>query len=217
VRPAVPGGDPKRAHPSPEGAIPADPLSRPKEPVAAESPGRVLRPGEWIDEESSRPTQRPAPDRPGDNKKDNTKDGKGDDKDNSKSLARTRGLNWGLPDAARGSVGVRRTIRVRGYADRLELLPESDDIPSQIIALGPKTELCLDPLVSAVWEHMKPWGIAGRGMYWRPILSVEVHAGAEARFDEIRELLVGSGLEVEGHETETRAAAKPQAAAPTIH
>jgi len=212
LRPAVPAGALQRAHPLPDGAIPADPSSRPKESVASASPGRVLRPGEWIEEESSRPSRRPGQDRPGDNK---PGDNKKDDKENRKSLARTRGLNWGLPDAARGSVGVSRTIRVRGYADRLELLPESGDVPSQIIPLGPKTETSLDPLVAAVWEQMKPWGIAGRGMYWRPILTVEVHDGAEARFDEIRDLMEGSGLEVRRNDTETRAAAKPQA--PTNH
>jgi hypothetical protein len=34
-------------------------------------------------------------------------------------------------------------------------------------------------------------------MYWRPILRVYVAPGAEARFDELRTLVEGSGLTVE--------------------
>jgi hypothetical protein len=133
------------------------------------------------------------------------------------SLAETRGRNWGLPDAGRGSVGVSRTIRIGCYPDRLEMLPDSGDVPSQIIPLGRRTEDFIDALVSAVWEHMQSWGIAGRGMYWRPILAMEVAPQAESRFAEILGLLEGSGLDVRRKAAEIRAAAKPQAAPPTIH
>jgi hypothetical protein len=44
---------------------------------------------------------------------------------------------------------------------------------------------------------MKTWGIAGRGMYWRPILSIEVTPDAEFRYAELKSLLDDSGLIVE--------------------
>jgi hypothetical protein len=44
---------------------------------------------------------------------------------------------------------------------------------------------------------MEAWGMAGRGMYWRPVLQVRVAAGAERRFAELAALLEGSGLTVE--------------------
>jgi hypothetical protein len=43
---------------------------------------------------------------------------------------------------------------------------------------------------------MDSWGIAGRGMYWRPILHVYNAPGAEGRADDLEALLEGSGLEV---------------------
>ena len=55
----------------------------------------------------------------------------------------------------------------------------------------------LPRLVSGVWERMESWGIAGRGMYWRPLLQVDVAPGAERRFVELAALLEGSGMMVE--------------------
>ena len=102
-----------------------------------------------------------------------------------------------MPNAARGSVGITRPIHVRCFADRLEFLPESGTAAGKAVPLGTRTEDAIDGLVSAVWEHMKPWGIGGRGMYWRPILKVEVAPGAETRYAELKSLLDNSGLIVE--------------------
>ncbi len=44
---------------------------------------------------------------------------------------------------------------------------------------------------------MESWGIAGRGMYWRPVLTVHVRAGGEQRFDDLSNLLEDSGLSVQ--------------------
>jgi len=45
--------------------------------------------------------------------------------------------------------------------------------------------------------RLAAWGIAGRGMYWRPVLHVYVAPEAEQRFAELSALLEGSGLTVE--------------------
>jgi hypothetical protein len=63
--------------------------------------------------------------------------------------------------------------------------------------MGPRTSRAVDPLVSAVWEQMESWGIAGRGTFWRPVLQVYVAPGADRRFTDLSNLLDGSGLTLE--------------------
>ena len=152
---------------------------------ASAANGSAPRPGEWIGQptssESSRsngpPSEEPAC-----------------------PLAEIRGKNWALPDAANGSVGITRPIRVNCYPDRLELVPNTSQTSLQVVALGGRTEDTVDTFISAVWDHMKSWGIAGRGMYWQPILNVQVVPGAERRFADLKMLLDRSGLEVKRRE-----------------
>ncbi len=140
-----------------------------EEDLAATSPGgRPRRPGEW------QPKQ-----------------------DRKQSLSETRGRDWGLRDAAGGSVPITRPIRVDCHGDRLVVVSGNGPYSDRTIGLGPQTVDSIDTLISAVWEHMDSWGIAGQGMYWRPILSVRVAADAEARFADLEDLLEGSGLTVE--------------------
>ena len=44
---------------------------------------------------------------------------------------------------------------------------------------------------------MRTWGIAGRGLYWKPILKLYVHPGGELRAKDLEALLDRSGLEVQ--------------------
>ena len=67
---------------------------------------------------------------------------------------------------------------------------------SKVIRLGPRTASSIDPFISAIWGHIEGWGIAGRGMYWRPVLQVWVAPGGEERFVDLSALLDGSGLTV---------------------
>ena len=50
--------------------------------------------------------------------------------------------------------------------------------------------------VAAVWEHMQTWGIAGRGMYWKPVLYVHPSPTGHQRAADLKVLLDRSGLEV---------------------
>jgi hypothetical protein len=80
----------------------------------------------------------------------------------------------------------------------------SDDLkrtPQQIV-FKQQTRDSADEFVAAVWSEIKAWGIAGKGMYWRPILSVDVHAGGDKRYEELRRLLDGSGFEVRRRPTD---------------
>jgi uncharacterized protein YlxW (UPF0749 family) len=185
---------------SPEGYIAGQPpteknLSDQKQQAAANQPmadqataQRVLplRPGEWRESEKP-PTLKPV-----EEKLDGKKNGK-----SSKSLAAKRGRDWALPDAAHGSVPVTRPIRVECRADQLIIVPESGLSGGKTIPISTSTEASTQAFISAVWEHMETWGIAGRGMYWRPILNVYVAPGAEQRFADLQMLLEGSGLKIE--------------------
>ena len=131
-----------------------------------------------------------------DDKQDKDDDDKHGNK-HKKSLAEKRGADWGLRDAARGAVGVTRPIRVECYADRLVVFSDRGPADNKVIALGPRTQSSIKPLISAVWDCMETWGMAGRGMYWRPVLQVYVAPDAEQRFAELSALLEGSGLTVE--------------------
>lgn len=144
-----------------------------------------LRPGEW----QEKPPEPKGPKKEGLSavERDNPRD--------RKNLAEVRGRNWGLPGATPASVPITRPIRVDCYADRLVVGPEGSG--GRVVRLGPRTGESVDELVGAVWDHMDTWGIAGRGMYWRPVLSVHVAPGGEERFRELGAALDGSGLKIE--------------------
>ncbi len=131
----------------------------------------------------------------------------------SHSLAKTRGRDWGLPDAGAGMSPVTRMILVRCDNDRLVIVPEDRRTQPQETRLGATAQENIDEFVSDVWQYMKSWGIAGRGFYWRPTLIVEVAPGAERRFAEVKGLLDDSGLEV--RERVSRAATGPRTSYPT--
>jgi TolA-binding protein len=174
-------GQPAREAPSP--------TSRDPQSSADASRGRVMRPGEW------EPTPDPPP-KPRDEKKDDDQFGENKHHKPPRSLAERRGEDWGLRDAGKGSIGVTRPIRVECYADRLVVLSERNPADNRVVPLGRRTASSIDPFISAVWGHIEGWGIAGRGMYWRPVLQVSVAPGAEDRFADLSALLDGSGLTV---------------------
>jgi len=125
---------------------------------------------------------------------------------NVNSLAKTRGDDWGLPGSGAGSVAVNRPLIVQCRPDRLIILPESGTGGGKEIVLGERTQDSVDEFVSSVWQHMKTWGIAGKGLYWRPTLVVDVDPAAAERYAELKTLLTDSGLEVREREKKTPAA-----------
>ncbi len=148
-------------------------------------PGRPLRPGEWYDRppEATRGT-------------DATDPGRAEkSQSHKKDLTSLRGRNWALPDATANAIPITRPIAVECYADRLVIGSESSH--RKEIRLGRQMLESVDEMVGTIWEQMESWGIAGRGMYWRPVLSVRVAPGAEARFQELQTLLEGSGVRIE--------------------
>ena len=147
------------------------------------------RPGEWT---PSDPRHRPTKlEDPGDDKAKKSRYA-------SRGLADKRGKNWALPESTPRSTPLVRPIRIDCLPDRLILVPESGLTGRQEIVLDSYTSDSMDEFVAAVWHYMdNSWGIAGRDMYWKPVLKVEVAPGAERRFEDLQALLKGSGLRVE--------------------
>jgi hypothetical protein len=169
-----------------------DPLRRGEsadEPPERIVRGRGLRPGEW------EPPPDLPPDRPEKKDKDDPADRKGGR--HGKSSVDRRGEDWALRDTARGSVGITRPIRVECYANRLVVISDRGPANNRVVPLGKSTESSIDTFISATWGQMESWGMAGRGMYWRPVLQVSVAPDAQQRFAELARLLEGSGLAVE--------------------
>ncbi len=113
------------------------------------------------------------------------------------SMAAQRGKDWGLRDTGPSAVPISRKIRVRCQADQLAILSDDRGVKNeQVVALGERTEDSVEELVSRVWDHMDRWGIAGTNMYWKPQLLFETTPESQARYEEIKALLEGSGLDV---------------------
>lgn len=117
-------------------------------------------------------------------------------KDNLQSLAKKCGRDWGLLNAAPRAFAVTRPIFLRCSGDRLLLLDDEGSKHGKEIRFTVSTHDSIDELVSSLWQHMKPWGIAGKGMYWRPVLVVTVEPGGIDRYADIKALLADSGFDV---------------------
>jgi hypothetical protein len=107
-----------------------------------------------------------------------------------------RRKNWALPDSTQQSVPIARTVRVLCRNDRFVIMPEKGLEGGYAIMLKANTQESIDEFVSKMWEHMKGWGIAGNGLYWRPVLVLQVLDGGDQRAHELALLLEGSGVEV---------------------
>lgn len=114
------------------------------------------------------------------------------------SMARKRGKNWGLPDAVRGATPITRPVAIQCRRDSIAIL--SDDgrrLPVEVISFAENTAESVDPLIGAVWKHIEGWGIAGHGMYWHPILVLDVQPSGEGRAADLEALLADSGIQIE--------------------
>ena len=116
-----------------------------------------------------------------------------------KQARHRREKNWANPDASTVSVPIQRPIRIVCDADHLTLLPEGRGRQSmRVIQLKPNTDDSLDEFVATVWDRIDSWGTAGRNMYWRPTLVMEIEPGGQRRYAEIQAALADSGFDVHG-------------------
>ena len=114
----------------------------------------------------------------------------------------TRGKDWAIRNPDPGAVPIRRTILVIVRGDRLAIMPESEGAAApatnghEILLTGPTDQLA-DEIVTALERHIDQWGIAGRGLYWRPVLELTVGPDGATRANDLARLLKGSGLELQ--------------------
>lgn len=117
------------------------------------------------------------------------------------NIARSRGPNWALGGKGQSAVPVRRSIQVVVREDRVAFLPErgaSVDASAggREVPLPGPIAAHVDDIVTAIQEHVRDWGMAGHGLYWRPVLVLHVGPGGERRADELAQLLKDSGIEL---------------------
>jgi hypothetical protein len=102
--------------------------------------------------------------------------------------------DWALRNATRREAAISRSIHVDCYPDRVVLAADASGEPRVVYCNNGRRDA--DKLVAAVWEIMDTWGMAGKEMYWRPILNFYVVPGAEPRMLDITRSLEGSGLAI---------------------
>lgn len=114
---------------------------------------------------------------------------------------RRQGRDWALPRSLAGARGnkIVRTIRVQCYEDRLVLLPSGGSGATEMYGFsdGQINRATLE-LATAVRDRVERWGAAIPGGRWQPRLDVEVMPSGETRFHQLRTLMQGSGVEVQG-------------------
>ncbi len=181
-------GQPNDGNPAPVPARP-DPSSS-----MAMIPATPLRPGEWRPSQETPKRDTAEEEKEKQEKKKHPYDKVKMDHDQD---------GWALRNATRHAAAISRPIHVDCYPDRIVLLPDSNSGEPRVIYCGaPGTpghggQRDADKLVAAVWEIMDAWGMAGREMYWRPVLNFYLAPGAEPRMFDLTQSLKGSGLVIE--------------------
>jgi len=117
----------------------------------------------------------------------------------SSAHRQNQGENWAVPEhvaVAKGNQIV-RTIRVVCYEDQFILIAPSTGGATEVFGFsdGNISEATFD-LGAAVRERINGWGPTFPGGRWQPVLSVEVMPGGSERFEQLQQLMRGSGVEV---------------------
>jgi hypothetical protein len=116
-------------------------------------------------------------------------------------VADKRGADWAIKSKGQAAVPVRRTIQVVVREDRFAVLPD-DTAPGesakggQQVLFDAPTSAHVDDIVKAVQQHVEEWGMAGQGLYWRPVLVVHTGPDGARRAKELSQLLKESGIEL---------------------
>jgi hypothetical protein len=119
----------------------------------------------------------------------------------SSSSSMTRGRDWALHRKKPNAVPIRRTIQVVVRDDDIVILADDAQVNTPAptgkrISIRGDTIESLDQVVAAVQEHIEGWGIAGEGLYWRPVLILNIGPDGQRRADDLNRLLKESGIEL---------------------
>lgn len=122
------------------------------------------------------------------------------------SIAETHGQNWATPNQSQGAVPLRRTIEVVVRENQIALLPNRhvsryNSNEGQVISLNQPGNQVADQFVAALRSQIDEWGLAGSGLYWRPVLKMNVGPDAHHTAERVVRLLQNSGVEITLPET----------------
>jgi len=183
--------------PRPDGYIngrPNDAAPNPQPPQRGDAssavamvPATPLRPGEWRPSDDSQPPK-PDPEEEKKKKKKHPYDNVKPDHDQ---------MDWALRNIHDRAAAISRPVHIDCYADRLVIAPDRPGGEPHVIVCDSDNQGNADKLVAALWEVMDSWGMAGREMYWRPVLNFHVAPGAEPQLFALARALDGSGLVIE--------------------
>jgi len=124
---------------------------------------------------------------------------------NVESAAKSRGANWANSAVSQRSSAITRPIQVMIRADQLVVLDPNDYTSGgAVVSFNQPSDKVLDQLAAAVKRQVADWGIAGRGMYWRPELVFVVATGAEPHAARLAALMDDSGVDVRLPQVATR-------------
>jgi len=122
------------------------------------------------------------------------------------SIAESRGSDWAVQNATRNAIPVRRTIQVVVRQNQLALLPsrhatQGAEATGTVISLDQSLNQISDEFVAALKTRIDEWGLAGNGLYWRPVLELHVGPDAAKTAALLNHLLKDSGVELRLPET----------------
>ena len=107
------------------------------------------------------------------------------------------GFDWALPPATPDAIAITRPIDGHCELQRIVLMPEAGSPARPIeIRFEGATANALRPFAGAIRQQIDSWGIAGPGVYWKPVLRLSVASNAGRRFTELQSQLRDSGIEI---------------------
>jgi hypothetical protein len=120
----------------------------------------------------------------------------------TETIAASRGTNWAVNQPRQKNMAIRRSIRVVVRADKMLLMANKNvrdgvEAVGQQISLDQPVDKISDEFAAAIKGWIDDWGLAGSGMYWKPVLELNVESGAHMTATRITHLLKDSGVEVQ--------------------
>lgn len=118
--------------------------------------------------------------------------------ENAEAVAKRKGRNWAWSAGPARDTAIVRSIRIVCYEDRWLVLPEVGSTRKpETIMLDVALQTSAEELAKVVADRVDRWGFALSGGYWKPVLEVEVAPRGQRRFDQLKRLLDGSGLDIQ--------------------
>jgi hypothetical protein len=118
--------------------------------------------------------------------------------ESAQPVARSRGRGWAWSQGPQTETPVVRSIRLQCLNDRWLVMPDrGSTLEPTTISFDSSPRERAEQLAKVVLDRVQGWGLALTGGYWKPVLVVDVAPDAGWRYDQLRQLLDGSGLEVQ--------------------